>query len=420
MYQYFVFNVIYSAIVFLSLYLLSTAPFRIRFRLVILALISWLIPYDIINEFINQENTVVISSVISEFNGNIKQAIVSHVNNETFLTLLNFIKALTLFGLLWFIRDVTSLRTKLKTLNKQAKLHKQVNTVNIYIVDNDEIYTAGLFNPKIIIGKKYLNSTFTDSIIKHELQHIKNKDQFWLLLITFIQRLLWWNPIVYLLAIKSRELLELSCDQACKTQCKDNQYQKDLAQILIQTHKNSNPLASHFFGQSKLNIYRIKQLSKEFKMNTINKALIFSTAIIPFIILLLVSTTSVSSNMTAINKEENPVILAKDEVDITIAAILTIPVPSDGSINEQKIEARMIQKLGKPLVFKSEKLSLEVEATARKTNDTTVFLETNITYIIDGEKFSRQPSLMILNNNEASITIKGNNHTLELIVLPRF
>jgi hypothetical protein len=114
------------------------------------------------------------------------------------------------------------------------------------------------------------------------------------MLITFVQRLLWWNPLVYLLANKGRELIELSCDQACKEQSKDNTYQKDLAQILVRTSQESNPLASQFFGKSHLNIYRIKQLSKEFKMNKKHKALIFSTALIPFFLLLLISTNSLS------------------------------------------------------------------------------------------------------------------------------
>lgn len=420
MYQYFAFNIIYSALVFMYLFSLKTAPFRMRFRLVVLALVSWFIPYDIINELLTQGNNIAIPTVISEFNGDIKQSIVSQVNNETFMTLLNLIKTLTLLGLIWFIRDVLSIKSEQKKLNNCAKFYKEIGIHKIYMIDEDDIYTIGLFNPKIIIGEKYLNSTYTDSIIKHELQHIKNKDQFWLLLITFTQRLLWWNPIVNLLATKARELIELSCDQACKKHSKDNQYQKDLAQILIQTNQKLSPLASHFFGQSKLNIYRIKQLSMEFTMNTKNIALIFSTAIIPFVLLLLVSTTSVSSDLAPIDKEGKPVILANDEVDITIDAILAISVASDGSTKKQRVEARMIQKFGEPLVLKSDELSLEVEATSTKIDDNSIILETKITYIIDGKKYSHQPSLMILNNNEASTIIKGDNHTLELNVLPRF
>ena len=431
MYQYFAFNIIYSAIVFLSLYLLSTAPFRIRFKVVVFALISWLVPYDLINELLTQSNTVVFSTGISEFNGNIKQAIVTQVNNETFITLLSLIKFLTLLGLIWFIRDVISIMSEQSKLNNIAKFYKEIDTHNIYIIDEDDIYTIGLFNPKIIIGGKYLNSTFTDSIIKHELQHIKNRDQFWLLLITFTQRLLWWNPIVNLLATKARALIELSCDQACNKQSQDNQYQNDLAQILIQTNQKLNPLSSHFFGQSKLNIFRIKQLSKEFKMNKKHKALILSTTLVPLILMLFVSTTSVSSEKINTRVEKQQAERTKNEVDLTIkfnAIEYTKATPSTVS-KTNLFEQRSNLKYNAAFDFiqgvntGGEDRLYRFKATPKRVDDERIIIEFDIKYTSSkGRKITKSPSLMVLNGNLASVVLDGeaDEYKFEIEVLPRF
>ena len=153
-------------------------------------------------------------------------------------------------------------------------------------------------------------------------------------------------------------------------------------------------------------------------MNKKHKALIFSTALIPFVLLLFVSTSSVSSNLKEIDSKEKPVVLAKNEVDITLNVILTIPKEND--FDTQKIEARLINKFNEPMMLRYDEKMFEVEFTPKKINDNEIFLETDITYEIDGEKYKQQPSLMISNNNEASILIKGENHTLEIIVLPRF
>jgi beta-lactamase regulating signal transducer with metallopeptidase domain len=376
------------------------------------------LPYELITYFTAQDNPMVLSSTITSFNSGIKQAIVSQIDNETYLTLKNVIMILTFIGFIWFIKDAVSLKIKLQGLSHETSHYNTINSIKIYKTNNDEIFTVGITKPKIYIGEKYLNSSFTDSIIKHELQHIQSNDQIWLLLITFVQRLLWWNPIVYLLALKARELIELSCDQACKEQSIDNQYQEDLAQILIFSNNKSNPIAIHFFGKSKLNIYRIKQLSKEFTMNKKHKALIFSTALIPFVLLLFVSTSSVSSNLKEIDSKEKPVVLAKNEVDITLNVILTIPREND--VDTQKIEAHLINKFNEPMMLRYDEKMFEVEFTPKKINDNEIFLETDITYEIDGEKYKQQPSLMISNNNEASLLIQGENHTLEIIVLTRF
>jgi len=427
MYQYFALNILYSLMVFAYLYALNKAPHNIRFRLVMFGLISWLLPYDLINNYLTQDSTNVFLTVISEFNGSIKQAIVASVKVETFITLLNLIKLMTVIGLVLFIKDLVSLRTRIKQLNQQAILQKTIDGINIYSVKNNDIFTAGIINPKVYIGENHLNSPQVKSIIQHELQHIKHHDQYWLLFITFVQRILWWNPFVYLLAYKGCDLIELRCDEACKNQSEDNQYQQDLAQILLsQNNQISNRLISHFIGKPNLNIFRIKQLSKEFNMNKKHKAIIFSIAIIPFILALFVSAASVSSEQKSINNDEK-IILAKDEVDLTMKINLVSYTKTNqktGEVSEsnniQTIETRMIDKIGKTIVLKTVELNLEIEATPNKVNEGQMLVETKITFKINDKEIIKEPSMLLENNKEGQIIIEDEDYKLEITILPRF
>jgi len=431
MYHYFAFNIVYSLIVFIYLYSLKTAPFRVRFRIVLLAMISWLLPYDLINNFLVQDNAMVFSSVISSFNIGIKQVIVSQIDNETYLTLLNFIKTMTFIGFIWFMKDVVSLKIKLKKLSKETSLHQRINGSEVYKTNNDEIFSVGLIKPTIYIGEKYLNSPFTDSIIKHELQHIKFNDQLWLLLITFVQRLLWWNPIVYFLANKGRELIELSCDQACKKQSTDNQYQKDLAQILVQSNQESNPLASHFFGKAQLNIFRIKQLSQEFKMNKKHKVLIFSTALLPIVLMVFVSTSSISSEETYTRVENEQGERAENEVDLTIKfnyieyKKTTPETVSTTNLFEHRSNLKYEAKFDfvQGINTGGEDRLYRYKATPKRVDDERIIIEFDIKYTSSkGRKITKSPSLMVLNGNIASVVLddEADDYKIVIEVLPKF
>ncbi len=437
MYQYFAINIIYSLLVFIYLYLLKTAPFRIRFRFVALGLASWLLPYDLINNYLSQGNTVVFSSAITEFNGSIKQAIVSQVKDETFLTLLNLIKVMTVVGFIVFIKDILTLKTKINKESLESSFYKRIKGIDIYKVKNNEsVFSVGIINPKIYISEEQLNSSFVNSIIAHEIQHIKHNDPLWLLFITFVQRLLWWNPIVYLLANKGRELLELRCDQACNERDDDNKYQQDLAELLIQSHQNSNPLASNFFGKSKLNIYRIKQLSKEFTMNTKNKALIFSTAVIPFIIMLLVSTTSVSSNDSVKNDGNFDTMPINDnQAKIVLDAHLYFDAPNiainsiDPNANlktnfnsHKSFAASYIVNLDEQFSMESnEVLDFKIDILPTVFENDSLMFTTNIEFSLQNENILLTPALAIRRHDTGHIILddgKG-RYKFELFITVR-
>jgi len=398
-----------------------------------LALLSWLVPYDIIFNLLNQQSFITLSSEISEFNGALKQSIISNVNTKIFISPFKIFMLLTFVGFLLFIKDILSLERLLKVYSLKSIHFKKIKSVNIYEVkDTDNVFTAGLLSPNIYIGDKYCNSNTLPSIIQHELQHIKNKDQIWLLIITFIQKILWWNPIVFSLSKKARNYIELSCDEMCKNNSLDSSYQKGLIKILLEMHKSCNPLTSTFFGASKLNVYRIKQLSKEFTMKNTHKAMIFLTIITPFLLMPLVSTSSVFVGKTIYDENGEIYILNENQIDLEYS--ITVKIKSkDSSVDTRKIESRIIAEYGEVISYGRESdifatsrfqsinpTNFILAITVKKVDKKSVMVNALVTFNNYGEKVELNPSIWVETGKNASLTLSGDNYDIELKVKPNF
>ncbi|MFK8011560.1 MAG: M56 family metallopeptidase [Marinicellaceae bacterium] len=433
MYQYFAFNIIFSMLILFYLSLLKTAPFRVRFWLVMSALASWFVPYDVIFNLLKQQSIIYTSPEISQFNGLIKQSIVKQVNTVTFITPVNLFISLTFVGFLVFIKDILSLKHHLIKYSSKSTLLKKTNSTNVYkVLNNDNIFTVGFFNPKIYIGDKYINSMALPSIIQHELKHIENNDQIWLLFITFVQKIFWWNPIVFILSKKARDYIELSCDEMCKQKSHDNSYQKDLAQILIDQHKSSNPLTSSFFGKSKLNIYRIKQLSKDLNMKKFHKTIVFLTLATPFLLVPLITTSSVSSGKTVTNEKGEKVTLNENQIDLQYSITLKTNTKGDRT-DSIKIESNLIMEFDEKVsygnetdLFKPSKFqpvnptNFNHSLTVKKIDEKSVLVVGSIVFNNFGERIEHTPSIWIEHGKQGSTSINGNDYDIDFVVKPSF
>ncbi len=298
MYQYFTMNFFLSLLVLIYLYALKTAPFRVQFRLVMIVLLSWLLPYDLINVHATQSQLLASLPVINNLGTTIKSTIITQVNYFDYLSFVLVLQVLCVFGLIYFIKDLTALYKKQAQLNATAEFYKTAKNTPIYFIAKPKsAFSLGFIKPKIYLSKDYKNSDELNSILTHELNHITKHDHLWLLSINFIQRLLWWNPLVLYFSKKARNLMELSCDQACSEALGKDKYQYDLAQTIINNSQKNQNLALSFFGTKNFNIFRIKQLNQEHKMQQKHKFIIFSTAIIPLLLMVLVTTQSLATKI---------------------------------------------------------------------------------------------------------------------------
>jgi len=412
MYYYFFINLILTVLVLTSLAFLRTSPFRVRFRITHIALCSWIVPYDFVRSLVSQYQVINFPISLAQYNDNIRQAIVPQIttiNNALSLSLI--ITILSTLGIILFAYDLYILRIRLKKQQKHSVLYKKINGINCYSVANiNAAFSFGISKPVIWFDNKYFNHPNIDSLLQHELQHIKQSDHLWLLMITFIQRLLWWNPLVRILSTKSRELIELSCDQACATKIGKHTYQKHLANLMVsQNHSAPHIMVNNFFGKSKFNIFRIKKLSEEFSMNRKHK----STLLLSLIIMTSILFTSMQSisrqTKNGIPLEE--ITLTKNQIiievkvnlysDYTYENVQHVDKHSETSkkvvdYQHRSIEAKMVAELGKTFKLTSEELKgYEFEAIASKTDNNNIFLQTDVKFISDGENIHLKPALEI-------------------------
>lgn len=71
----------------------------------------------------------------------------------------------------------------------------------------------GCVSPCIVLSRAvYEDRTLFRQILRHELEHYRQKDHIWTALRILLCILYWWNPLVWLCAACAREDAELSCD----------------------------------------------------------------------------------------------------------------------------------------------------------------------------------------------------------------
>jgi len=98
-------------------------------------------------------------------------------------------------------------------------------------------FTFSYTSPIIFIPRKILetkNEALTESIIAHEMAHIKRRDSLWLVIQNFIQIIYFFNPLVWLIVRQLSSLREKLCDEMVLSanKIKPEEYGKSLLQVL--------------------------------------------------------------------------------------------------------------------------------------------------------------------------------------------
>jgi beta-lactamase regulating signal transducer with metallopeptidase domain len=104
----------------------------------------------------------------------------------------------------------------------------------------------------------------------HELTHIRQHDPYWLWAINLVQRLFWWNPLIWFIVNYARQQIELSCDEQCKKHLPEGSYQLQLIKLTLQVNRHHHslpmPAVLQMSGTPAFNLQRINKLNKEHKM----------------------------------------------------------------------------------------------------------------------------------------------------------
>lgn len=92
---------------------------------------------------------------------------------------------------------------------------------------------TGLWRREIWLGDAIVGDVHLATALNHELCHLDAGDHYVVHLISLLERLLWWNPLIWVLGGIARRHLEYDCDQRCKRHFGVREYRIALAGIAL-------------------------------------------------------------------------------------------------------------------------------------------------------------------------------------------
>lgn len=137
-------------------------------------------------------------------------------------------------------------------------------------------------------------------MLLHELSHIHHRDTWWILLISALRALYWFNPLVWIGSYYAICDLELRCDEEVLAQCGTDKAPA-YAKNLVDTARGSKPQTTYACSTyiSRALKERIKAIMKMKKRN-------LKTQIIGVILLLILISTAIFG-MEALVQKDHPV-----------------------------------------------------------------------------------------------------------------
>ncbi|MEH8019832.1 M56 family metallopeptidase [Rheinheimera metallidurans] len=288
-------NCVISAIAFAVYRSLINAPARLRFYVVITALVAWFVPWNLVT--ILNLLAEPVAPITSEL-FNLTQLMIAAGELQKMEE--QFVAALpqTVTGMNWLsqfsVSSVFGLLTIVGTFIFATKVYAYIHLLHCCKADSqaaeylwqeyqldadfvslrvtaccDMAMATGISKPVVWLSEELLDSPQLKSILTHELNHIRQHDPAWMWFVSLAHSIFWWNPLVRVLVTMARHSIELSCDERCRHQLKDD-YGRDLALLFLHRNIQKNVThavmpVSHFRN---FNLSRIKNLSKETTMKT--------------------------------------------------------------------------------------------------------------------------------------------------------
>jgi beta-lactamase regulating signal transducer with metallopeptidase domain len=283
-------NVVLSVLALLFITLNGTAPHRLRFFAGFGALVAWLVPWPLLPDLLpanmfsfelwRMERAVEVTS--ARITGVIPVIVSTSTDPVTprfiVVTVIELgFAALSLIGCALFGWKVIAHRALLRKLERsggdgswlwaRAGL-APVCPVNVQR-DIAGAFSSGLLKPRIWVHGDLVQSPQLATLLRHETTHIRQHDNWYLLVITFVERVFWWNPLVWFLGRQTRELQELSCDELCQRTNAD--YPVQLAQLMIESARGGHQprmlaLGANIFNNPNPNVKRIQLLQRSYPM----------------------------------------------------------------------------------------------------------------------------------------------------------
>lgn len=280
-------NIIFSLLALMFIVCNASAPHRMRFLVGFTAMISWLLPWQYVTEFlsslqwgrleglrsslgaISQVEDIAVFLAAGELNAGAGLS-----PGELMAVLLTIFTAVGLAGYLFSVYKQQDILRNIERHSEPGdylwdRIHVPKNApIRIQRIINGA-FTSGCLAPTIWIHEQLIESPELPAVILHESTHIKHHDNAYLLLVTFVEKLFWWNPLIRILAARTRDLQELSCDEYCTHQLCD--YRTMLASLIMgsfyrETSFEHEGLSANMFKTFNSDVERIKLMGRSYSM----------------------------------------------------------------------------------------------------------------------------------------------------------
>jgi beta-lactamase regulating signal transducer with metallopeptidase domain len=259
----------------------------------------------------------------------------------------------------------------------------------------------GYKSPSIWVNSQLVKSPYFEIIIEHELTHIKHKDNYWLVILAFINAIYWWNPLIKILIENIKEHLETRCDNKASQSFTQGFYHQKLTELILsKLMLNQQPVIDTGFASAVIsknsNIRRLKTLKEKQTMNLFSKLMVSALLVsgITVLTLPISSLNSFASNYSAEKVEDEPISLNFQEISISdLATILADALQLEAVISDS---------------VKKEIVSIQLKSYPRSKLLNTLSTTLNISFIQKGNQLlvTSLPG-SVINNFETYDTTKG-------------
>lgn len=377
---------------------------RHQFAALMFALLCWLLPFG----WFQYQADVTVLTVTQPMVSQIKQPMVNLANSTSFdLSWLQILTIVMTLGLLRFIFDLKQMHQQHQSFKATGQATELTGVFTIKGLNNACV--TG-FKPSLIwIDEALFHSESRPAILTHEQQHIKNKDPYWLLLIILMQRVFWFNPLVWLLTQNLQSCIERRCDQDCKQTMNQGEYQSQLAKTLLLMNSQTSKL-SNYMSQNPNNIQRIQHLTKEHTMRIKQKFVLTLTTLIT----MAASFTVLADNVRPLIGENHILLDVKYSIDGSEVKTLSLLI-EDGKEASIKINEQMI--VFNPQIIQPQFKEIETDKVAIAEHALIPQIITSFEFS-DGDKNtdSSRGTIISLDKQWAGINI-GQSHQKNIISL---
>lgn len=155
---------------------------------------------------------------------------------------------------------------KLENIKKDNNVSTKINLlVSDYVTSP---ITFGFIRPLIVFPTAYINKISirdAESILLHEVAHIRRYDYFFNIILITIETILFFNPFVWLISRHIKFEREQSCDDfVTKSMANPNDYAHTLLQIEILRQEYESKVALALHGNNRFDLFsRIKRINNK-------------------------------------------------------------------------------------------------------------------------------------------------------------